>query len=509
MSFRHLFSIIFIIYLCQCGSNSTTNAPAEPAPTQLGGEELAKIHCASCHQFTPPDLLPRGIWTRKVLPNMATRLGIPMGFPYQKLAPDDMQAVMAAHVIPDQPVLHPEDMQKIVAYYVANAPERLTPPERIPQPTQQMPLKVKKRTQKPISTQNTFLKALPEHRALLLSFEDKGTYWYDNVEMSYRAVAPTIVASDGKLMDSILYLLHIGHTEAYNLPRGRLWSIPRLGTGTPTVVLDSLIRPVSMDITDLNGDQKPDFVICEFGDYLGRLTLHLSQPNGGYQRQILRNYPGACKAIFRDMNNDNQTDIVVLMSQGREELFVYYNIGHTQFEDVSIEQFAPSYGSNGLIISDIDQDGLPDLITTNGDNADISSTLKPYHGVRVYRNEGNKRFALQWQYPMYGASGVAAADFDQDGHIDLAVIAHFPDFQSAQQEDLLYFRKTPDAWAFTPTRFAQALNGRLLTIDQADLDRDGRPELFIGNFLDQLTPVGARYADWKKNPVDWWMLSVR
>jgi hypothetical protein len=505
--FVGLFVGVFL--LSRCGSERADKGPPEPTPSAQDGAALARIHCSACHEYTAPDLLPRAIWLRKVLPNMATRLGLPMGFPYQKLSPDDMQAVMAAHVIPDHPVLHGDDMRKIVEYYAAHAPDTLPAPVRsVPLAVGQLPFRVRSRATPPVSTQNTLLRAFPERAAVLLSFEDKGTFWFDLKKKTYQTVAADIVASDAVTWDSTLYLLHIGQTEAYNLARGRLWAVPLRGgaSATPQPVLDSLIRPVSVDVADLNADRRPDFVVCEFGDYLGRLTLYLSQSDGRYRRQVLRNYPGACKAIFEDLNADGRLDIAVLMSQGREELCVFLNENGTQFGEKSIARFPPSYGCNALAVTDVDRDGRPDLLITNGDNADISSALKPYHGLRVYRNEGGGQFAPPWFYPMHGASGLTAADFDGDEEVDIAVIAHFPDFGATQPEDFIFFKKKPNALDFEPRRWPTALNGRLLTIDHADLDGDGDQDLLIGNYLDQLTPVGPRYADWQRQPTDWWWL---
>jgi len=67
-----------------------------------------------------------------------------------------------------------------------------------------------------------------------------------------------------------------------------------------------------------------------------------------------------------------------------------------------------------------------DIVCTNGDNADCSVITKPYHGIRIYLNDGDFTFKQVWFYPMPGASQALARDFDQDGDMGLAAISFFP-----------------------------------------------------------------------------------
>lgn len=474
-----------------------------------GGEILARAHCSTCHVFPEPKLLPRSVWLKKVLPNMAARMGFPMGYPYKNLRAEDMELVINAHIIPDKPVIPEADMLKIVAWYEANAPEQPLPQQRAVDPQPDLTrFRVHPLFEKAPGTQNILLKAIPSVPGqLLCGFEDRGVWTGLPGSREPRQLA-ALPAVDACWYGDALYLLDIRQTQAYNLPLGGLWKMPWRGgksQGKPEFLIDSLARPVSLAVSDLNADGKPDFAIAEFGDYLGRLSLHLSTPQG-YRRSALKNVPGACKVYFQDMDADGRPDLVVLMSQGREEICIFYNTGEGQFREQSIAAFPPSYGSNALLIADLNRDGRPDLLTTHGDNADISSSLKSYHGLRYFENEGNGQFSERWFYPMHGASGVAAADFDLDGDLDLVAIAHFPDFKQKAPENLLYF-ENKGAGQLVPHSLPNPLNGRLLTLETADIDQDGDIDLFIGNYLDQLTPSGAdRYAQWKAEGRDGWWL---
>ncbi len=91
-------------------------------------------------------------------------------------------------------------------------------------------------------------------------------------------------------------------------------------------------------------------------------------------------------------NQDGRPDIVALMAQGREGVYAFYNQSDGRFGMKPLLQFPSVFGSSDFAMADIDQDGDEDILLAHGDNADLSDILKPYHGVRVYRNDGDAQF---------------------------------------------------------------------------------------------------------------------
>ena len=79
----------------------------------------------------------------------------------------------------------------------------------------------------------------------------------------------------------------------------------------------------------------------------------------------------------------------------------------------------------GIAVFDYNGDGLPDIYFTNG--ADVPSLEKtsPKFWNRLYRNDGNFHFTdVTEQAGVAGkgySMGVAAGDYDNDGHPDLFV----------------------------------------------------------------------------------------
>jgi FG-GAP-like repeat len=498
---KQLAFVVIVLLLNSCSSKKD-NANTKPYQKN---EDLVIAYCGSCHQFPDPSLLTKKVWINKVLPNMATRMGFKWGFPYEGLSAKEIEEIIKRKVIPDHPIISEEMMLRIVKYYENNSADSLNPQNRTVVPDDNFSeFQVNEHKESPFSGQNILLKYLPDNQHFVRSYEDKGT-WISKKGLDNPQFISKVAASDAASFGQNIYLLSLQTTKPYNLPTGSIITYNALKK-TESLALDSLIRPVSMDVADLNADRKPDFIVCEFGDYLGQLSLHISQGNT-HQKIVLKDYPGACKAIFKDMNADGLLDIVVLMSQAREELLIYYNRGKGQFQENSIAKFPPSYGSNHMQLSDFDGDNLIDIIMTNGDNADISSQLKNYHGIRIFKNFGKGKFTQNWFYPMYGASNLVIDDFDQDGKMDFAAISHFPDFKIVNYEDFIYFRNQGKN-SFKPYKFKNPLNGRLLTMDKMDVDHDGDQDIIIGNYTDLLTDPGVKnYLKWHAEKSQAWVLT--
>ncbi len=135
-------------------------------------------------------------------------------------------------------------------------------------------------------------------------------------------------------------------------------------------------------------------------------------------------------------------------------------------------QFPPSYGCASWQVLDFDGDGNLDLLIANGDNGDYKSKPKAYHGLRLYQGDGRGHFTERWSYPMNGAFGVYAADFDGDGNLDIAAISFFPDYKEYPDENFVYLKNIGN-WNFQPFVLPETQQGRWLVMDAGDIDGDG------------------------------------
>ncbi|MBC7688928.1 MAG: VCBS repeat-containing protein, partial [Aquabacterium sp.] len=173
-------------------------------------------------------------------------------------------------------------------------------------------------------------------------------------------------------------------------------------------------------------------------------------------------------------------DIMALMAQADEGIFIYYNQGNNGFKEERVLQLPPSYGSNYFELADFNNDGYPDIIATNGDNGDYPPILKAYHGIRIYLNDGRNNFSEKLFLHVNGIGKAIAKDFDGDGDLDIASIAFFADYKNSPEEGFIYWENKGDL-KFEPSTFKEVNTGRWLTMEAGDFDGDGDTDLILGN----------------------------
>jgi hypothetical protein len=485
---RQYILILWIIFFLSCKQYNRNQSHKQISSSSVeAGELLAKKYCQGCHQFPDPSLLDVKSWEKGVLPVMAPRLGI-FNYGWEKYPSSRRDRNLAPGFYPSQPLLGNDDWQHIIDYYLATAPDSLPGQQR------QFPIKNDlslfsfyspanagpgpmtcfiqvDTTQSPhsILTADVFLKSLERY--------DQNLKEIDSV-----SVRGAIVDID--FGPRPIVATNIGQMNPNN---GRFGKLENISGRNGKIILDSmwqfdsLRRPVQSVQVDLNGDGKPDELVCEFGHLTGALSWYENMGNNKFSRHVLRSVPGAIKAYVRDYNHDGLPDLVVLFAQGEEGIFLFTNRGGGRFDQKEILRFPPSYGSSYFEMDDFNHDGFPDILYTCGDNADYSVVLKPYHGVYIFLNDGHWNFSQQYFYPINGCYKAMARDFDGDGDLDIATISFFADYKNQPEEGFVYLENTGN-FIFKPHSAPQTEHGRWLTMDVSDFDGDGKPDILLGNF---------------------------
>lgn len=494
-----------LLAACQTAPSNTETAVIDsltPARTELSGQQLAATYCASCHLLPNPALLDKKTWQNSVLPQMALRLGQSDAqsqelMQYRNL--DELKRVVTANIFPEHPTMHPADWQKLVEYYTANAPDILPPQPKHAPVLPAMLLFNARQSTSAINPVVTVLRYDSIRHQIWAG--DAGMNLYalnkqlrrvDSVEV----YSPVLgVRSERK---GVLDLLSVGLLDPNDQSAGD-WQRRKGSNTKPMAKIGNLQRPVYSTTADLNRDGQQDIVICQFGHHFGKLTWHEKQRNGDYREHVLDEVPGARVALVRDVNHDGWPDVVALLSQGDEQVAVYHNLRNSLFKKQILLRFPAVYGSSFLEMTDIDQDGDLDLIYTNGDNADYSIILKPYHGIRIFLNDGKFKFTESFFFPMYGATQTVTRDFDQDGDLDIAAIAHFPDFSQHPNQSFVYLENS-GGLTFKPQTFPMANRGRWFVMDVGDLDQDGDEDILLGSFYRSAHPKYAKLMEYWRQP---------
>jgi hypothetical protein len=185
---------------------------------------------------------------------------------------------------------------------------------------------------------------------------------------------------------------------------------------------------------------------------------------------------GAAAIGVGDLDEDGVEDLVVAVT-GTSNLAVLRGRGSSPgIGDGTF--FPPTYfGAGGdagaLSISDLDQNGIWDVIVGNSEVASVS-VLRGGGSSGV----GNATFGAPESYPLGGvAVTVATGDFNEDGVVDLAVGTSAP-----SRVDVLFGQTL---WGAANGVFGDAIHypaagsfaGALRALEVADFDADGRADL--------------------------------
>jgi FG-GAP-like repeat len=491
-----LFSIVLFISL-----STMISCTSEEDKAMKEGEQLARGYCASCHAFPEPSLLDKKTWTENVLPLMGQFMNVDIYYqPYNNSGPAG--DVNLSRVAPAQQFPYAK-WKNIVAWYDKNAPEKPLPRK---EELAAIDTTLKHFTAHPLYDVvdfplTTFVRYDTIAKKVLFGdgvankiFEMSTDYKAKHIFDTYEGI------TDLNKREQSYQAITMGILKPSDQKLGKLAIVTK--DKKPEIIIDSLQRPIQASYADFNGDGKEDIVISEFGYRNGALSwFENTGGNKNYLKHVLRALPGAMGSKIFDFNNDGKPDIVSLMAQGDEGVFIYYNQGNGKFKEERVLQFPPSYGSNFFDLIDFNKDGFMDIITNNGDNGDYSVILKAYHGIRIFLNDGKNKFTEKIFLPVHGVQKTIAKDFDNDGDIDIASIAFFPDYKNHADESFIYWENKGD-FTFNRSTFAGVTDGRWMTMDANDIDGDGDIDIVLGNAFFTLGDLPPALKDkWKKRPL--------
>ena len=143
----------------------------------------------------------------------------------------------------------------------------------------------------------------------------------------------------------------------------------------------------------------------------------------------------------------------------------------------------PGNGANAQTIADLNKDGLPDIVIANefnGTKTELSSYI--YWGNPKGYGTQNRA-----ELPTVGATAVAAADLNGDGHVDLVFASSGRSYQfSKAGGDFIFLRPVSDiywgsAQGFSPERVSQLPTFHARDVKIADLNHDHFPDIVFAN----------------------------
>ncbi len=200
----------------------------------------------------------------------------------------------------------------------------------------------------------------------------------------------------------------------------------------------------------------------------------------GKRFRRVEDVPLSGPGIWGDFDNDGWPDLFSWAGGGR----LFRNVKGKAFEDVgrrlpkSPAQVGQGAVSQGATWGDFDGDGYLDLYVGGYE----VWPAKEFPDL-IYLNQKGERFVEHWrQDRILRARGITAADFDEDGDLDVYVSNY------RLQPNLLWQNDGGGKFADVSAEFKTAGDGDLgawgHSIGSAwgDLDNDGHLDLFVGNF---------------------------
>ncbi len=133
----------------------------------------------------------------------------------------------------------------------------------------------------------------------------------------------------------------------------------------------------------------------------------------------------------------------------------------------------------GLAVFDYNNDGRPDIFFTNGAPTPALVKNSPSYSNRLYRNDGGLRFtdvtAAAGVEGVGYAMGAAAADYDNDGHVDL--------FVAGVRQNQLLHNRGDGRFEDVTARSGITSGDWAVAAAWFDYDNDGRLDLFVVNYV--------------------------
>jgi subtilisin family serine protease len=236
--------------------------------------------------------------------------------------------------------------------------------------------------------------------------------------------------------------------------------------------------PWHLVVQDYNGDDLSDVNLT---DGFFHLAPYRQEEDGTFSSDIDANLTGMFidQPLFADIDNDGDLDAFMFGDTADLGSKLFLNDGTGSFTDIS----ATSGIDSSVLVRaatafDFDRDGDIDVIGVG--NATRSGN--PLHNVYVLRNSGDYTFSDWWDWSIYSPTplvaldAIRALDYDGDGDQDLALLG----LSGGESLSLWQNQGRGRFLNLTATAFPGGARGNAIGLATADYDNDGDIDIFVG-----------------------------
>lgn len=236
--------------------------------------------------------------------------------------------------------------------------------------------------------------------------------------------------------------------------------------------------PYAVVAADINGDGKPDSIVSNTDDNTVSVlfnTTTLGAATSTFASQQVFVTGRNPYAAVADINSDGKPDIITanLRDDTVSVLLNTTTTGATTGSFSTQQTFATGHNPRAILATDINLDGLADIVVANVYDNTVSVLLNT-----TVPGAATASLAPHLSFPMgMGTNSLAAADFNGDGRMDL-VSANFV------EHDASVLINTTLPGAGTPSFAAQrsfATGQTPSWVTEADINGDGKPDVIVAN----------------------------
>lgn len=254
---------------------------------------------------------------------------------------------------------------------------------------------------------------------------------------------------------------------------------------TVHVIADHIARVTDVQAGDLAGHGQKDLAVGCFGYDQGEIFWLENKGNWQFETHKLLDLSGTINVCIADFCGHHANDIAAVVSQQWEEIYLFQNDGRGNFTPKILwGSTNQDYGSSGISACDLNGDGRPDILYTNGDGFGPATVAgpRPWHGLQWLENRGDGHFTYHRIADLPGAYSPVGVDLDGSGAMGILVVSAFSNGISHDlQNPSVVWYKNDGQMHFTPHILAYAPKDQI-TAAVGDLDGTGRPVVVTGGF---------------------------
>jgi len=246
------------------------------------------------------------------------------------------------------------------------------------------------------------------------------------------------------------------------------------------IAAEKIARVSDVRAGDLDGDGDMDLAVAQFGYDDGETRWIENLGNWQFKSHILQNLSGPVNIEILDLDDDGDLDLISLVTQEWEQIFCFINDGRGNFKlKLLWGSTNEDFGSSGIFIADLNQDGREDILYTNGDAFDyIPPRGRPWHGVQWFENRGELNFEFHRLTDFVGAFSPRSADVDNDGDLDVFAVSGFNLWEKPDAQSFIWLENT-GGMNFIK-RFISNSPTHIITLETGDFNNDGLIDFVTG-----------------------------